>query len=127
MPTFVWIGLGGFLGANARYWVQTWSANRWGTDFPLGTFIANVTGAFLLALFATLMADNLNVRPELRLFVATGFLGGYTTFSSLGFETWILLDTKGLSLAVLNLFGNIVVGALSIFLGIFIAKLITSS
>ena len=126
MPTFMWVGIGGFLGANARYFVQLWCANRWGMGFPIGTMVANVTGAFLLALFATLVTEWLNVSQEIRLFVATGFLGGYTTFSSLGLETWLLLDNRGVWLAILNLFGNLILGAGGIVLGVIIARMIVS-
>lgn len=122
MTTYLWIGLGGFLGANARYLVQTWAAKRWDANFPLGTMMANVTGAFLLTLFALLLAERFNIRPEIRIFVATGFLGSYTTFSSLGYETWLLFDTRGWGLAALNLFGNLVLGGLAIILAVFIAK-----
>lgn len=127
MTTYLWIGLGGFLGANARYLVQTWAAKRWGINFPLGTMMANVTGAFLLTLFALLLAERFNVRPEIRIFVATGFLGSYTTFSSLGYETWLLFDSRGWGWAALNLFGNLLLGGFVIMVAVLIAKGLASS
>ena len=126
MTTFLWVGLGGFLGANARYLVQTWAANRWGTHFPYGTMIANITGAFLLALFATLTLERFHVRPEIRLFFATGFLGGYTTFSSFGHETWQLLNGPGWWIAALNLLGNLLLGGIGILLGVMMARWVVS-
>lgn len=127
MATYIWIGIGGFLGANARYLVQTWAANRWGAHFPFGTMIANITGAFLLALFATITIDRMQVRPEIRLFFATGFLGGYTTFSSFGHETWQLLTGSGWWMAALNLLGNIMLGGIGILLGVLAARLVVST
>ena len=122
MPTYLWIGLGGFLGANARYIVQTWAAARWGSHFPYGTMLANVSGSFLLALFLTLATERFNVSSQSRLLVATGFLGGYTTFSSFGYETWRLLESGGWLWGGVNALGNLVLGAAGVILGIIVAR-----
>jgi CrcB protein len=123
MEKFLIIGLGGFLGANTRYLVQLWAANRWGADFPFGTMVANVSGSFLIAFFLTLATGRLSVSTELRLFVAVGFLGGYTTFSSLTFETFRLFEQGGWLTASLNLMGNVILGLVAVFLGVFLAQL----
>jgi len=119
--TYLWIGLGGFLGANARFLIQTWAANHWGVDFPYGTLLANVSGAFILTLFATLTLEHFAVREEVRLLVTTGFLGGYTTFSSLVYETWRLADSSGWWLAGTNLLANILLGAIGVIFGLVVA------
>ena len=121
---YLWIGLGGFLGANARYLVQLWAANRWGADFPYGTMIANVSGSFIIALFLTLATGRLIIAPELRLFVAVGFLGGFTTFSSFSLETFRLLEQSGWWAAGLNFLGNTVFGFVGVLLGIYAAQLL---
>lgn len=121
---YLWIGLGGFLGANSRYLVQQWAATRWGADFPYGTMIANVSGSFIIALFITLVTERLLVSPELRLFVVVGFLGGFTTFSSFSLETFVLLRSSGWWAASLNFLGNTVLGLVGVVLGIFAAQLI---
>lgn len=121
---YLWIGLGGFLGANARFLVQQWAAARWGADFPYGTMIANVTGSFIIALFLTLITERFLVSPEFRLFVAVGFLGGFTTFSSFSFETFTLLRGSGWWSAGLNFLGNTVLGMIGVILGIIVAQLI---
>src|SRR5262249_50937923 len=79
-----WVGLGGFLGANARYWLGGWVAERWGTDFPWATFVINISGSFILGLFMTLITERYAFphAPTLRLVVAIGFVGAYTTFST---------------------------------------------
>jgi len=124
VAVYLWIGLGGFLGANARYLVQSWATRVWGPQFPVGTLIANVSGSFLLTLFGTLVAERFNVRDEVRLFIATGFLGGYTTFSSFAYETWLLNELSGWGQALLNIGGNIFLGAIGVLLGLTLARLI---
>jgi CrcB protein len=119
---YLWIGLGGFVGANARYLAQRWTANQWGADFPYGTMLANVSGSFVIGFFLTLAAGRFNIAPQMRLLVAVGFLGGFTTFSSFSFETLRLFEQGGWWLAVLNFFGNTVLGLLGVMVGIFLAQ-----
>ena len=121
---FLWIGLGGFIGANARYLLQLWAANRWGADFPYGTMLANVSGSLVIAFFLTLATGRLVVSPELRLFVVVGFLGGFTTFSSFSLETFRLMEQSGWWAAGLNFVGNTALGLIGVVLGIFLAQLI---
>ena len=123
---FLWIGLGGFIGANARYMLQLWAANRWGADFPYGTMVANVSGSLIIAFFLTLATGRLAVSPELRLFVAVGFLGGFTTFSSFSLETFRLVEQSGWWAAGLNFVGNTALGLIGVVLGIFLAQLVQS-
>lgn len=87
------IGLGGFLGANARYLVSVWAAGRFGSAFPWGTMIINVTGSCLLGLFLGWSANHVALDPRLRLLVAVGFFGSYTTFSTFSNESMALLQT----------------------------------
>lgn len=120
---YLWIGLGGFLGANARYLVQQWAASRWGPHFPYGTMLANVSGSFLIAFFLTLTLDRLTVaHHEARLFFAVGFLGGFTTFSSFAFETVRLIESNGWTVASLNIVGNTVLGLAGVLLGVLLAQ-----
>lgn len=124
MLTYLWIGLGGFLGANCRYLVQGWAAQQWGADFPYGTMIANVSGSFIIALFLTLATERVSISPATRLFVAVGFLGGYTTFSAFSLETFRLIEQNDMWLAALNFFGNTVLGFASVLFGVFLAHII---
>lgn len=121
---YFWIGLGGLLGANARYILQQWAASRWGADFPYGTLLANVSGSFVLAFFMTMATGRLPVSPELRLFVSVGFLGGFTTFSSFSLETLRLMEQGGWWPASLNFLGNTILGLAAALLGIFLARLL---
>jgi CrcB protein len=124
MPTVLWIGLGGFFGANARYLLQLWAAERWGTGFPYGTLLVNAGGSFLIAFFLTLASGPASISPETRLFVAVGFLGGFTTFSSLSYETFQLGFQGNGWLSLLNLTANLILGLVGVGLGVFLARLL---
>jgi CrcB protein len=87
------IGLGGFIGANMRYWVSGWVAEQLGQVFPWGTLIVNVSGACLLAVFYGWAANHITLDPRVRLFVTIGFFGAYTTFSTYANETVALMET----------------------------------
>ncbi len=123
---FLWVGLGGFLGANARYLVALWAAGRYGVNFPYGTLIANVVGCFCIGFFLTLTTEWLTVPTEIRLFVAVGFLGGFTTFSSFSFETFALVEQNRWGTAILNLFADIILGFIGVILGIYLARWLQS-
>ncbi len=124
---YLWIGLGGFAGANARYLLQQWAAARWGADFPYGTMLANVSGSFIIAFFLTLATGRLIISPEMRLLVAVGFLGGFTTFSSFSLETFKLFEQSGWSAATLNFAGNTVLGLLGALAGVLLAAALKST
>jgi fluoride exporter len=117
MP-FLVIAVGAALGANARYLVGLYVADRLGTTFPYATFLINVTGSLVIGFFLTIMSSRLAVNPLWRLFFATGFLGGYTTFSSYTFEAATLLRAGAFLPAVVYLFGSMAVGMLGVFAGI---------
>jgi fluoride exporter len=120
----LWIGAGAFLGANLRYLLQTWTANRWGLDFPYGTLIINVSGSFVLGFFITLVTQRMVVSSEWRAFVAVGLLGGFTTFSSFSVEALNLLQTGRWLPATLYLAGNVCLGLVGAYLGVILARAI---
>ena len=116
------IGLGAFIGANLRYLVQTWMAARFGPDWPAGTLVVNVTGSFVLALFVTLATTRLVVSPNLRLFIAVGLLGGYTTFSSYMVETLNLVQAGRWLPMAFYFLGNIGLGLIATIAGVIAAR-----
>jgi fluoride exporter len=118
------VGLGGFVGANARYLLGEWAYNRWGPSFPVGTFLINVTGSFVLGLFAALSLE-LNWNPTWRLLVAVGFLGAYTTFSTFEYESLQLIAHGGrYREAAVNLIGSVLVGLAAAWVGVALARLL---
>lgn len=93
LETLLLIGLGGFVGANLRYWLGGWIADRLGSLFPWGTLIINVSGSLLLAVFLGWSAQQINVDPRARLSVAVGLFGAYTTFSTYANESMLMLES----------------------------------
>lgn len=116
------IGIGGFLGAVTRYGVAVWIGRRWGRSFPLGTFVINITGSFLIGLLMTLMTEKIIENPQWRLLLVVGFLGAYTTFSTFEYETGALLKDSEWLYAGLNVVLSVVVGFIALKLGEVIAK-----
>ena len=118
MDKYLIIGVGGFLGANVRYLVGGWAAEKWGGSFPFGTLLINVTGSFILGVFMAVISDRLALDPRWRLFFAVGFLGAYTTFSTYTFETMQLVLAGGWWPAALNLLASNALGLGAALLGV---------
>jgi fluoride exporter len=89
MLSYIWIGLGGAMGSVARFWASGVVARHFGETFPWGTLIVNITGSFIIGVFATMTGPDgrLLVAPSFRLFFMLGVCGGYTTFSSFSLQT----------------------------------------
>lgn len=123
MTTMPWIGLGGFLGANARYWLGS-LVNRWlGTGFPWATGLVNISGALAIGILATLFADRTIESESLRLFLIVGVQGGYTTFSSYTWEAITLMQEDRWLAAIAYMAGSNLIGILACVAGVFIAKI----
>ncbi len=119
----LWIGLGGFLGANLRYLVGVWADSRWSQGgFPAGTLLVNVAGCFLLGLVVTLLSERLLAGSHWRFLLAIGFLGSYTTFSTFSYESLKLMEAGSWWLAGLNLAGSVGLGLLGAASGIALAR-----
>jgi len=123
---FLYIALGAAAGANARYLVGLWAADRFGAAFPAGTLVVNVTGSLMLGVLYALAGSRLDISPELRLLAAVGFLGSYTTFSSYTVESLALLQEGGLWAAAANVAGNNLLGLGAAVLGYSIGRALGS-
>ena len=121
--SYLAIAAGAVLGANARYLVAVWIAERCGTAFPYGTLVINVSGSFLLGLFLQLVTDRVIVQPHWRPFFAIGFLGGSTTFSAFSFESFALLLERSFVLAVANMDGSVLLGQVVVLMSVTLARL----
>jgi fluoride exporter len=109
------IGAGGFVGALARWAVVLLFGSRF--NFPIATFVINITGSFFLGWFMTFMNRRYAGHVTLRLAIATGFVGAYTTFSTFMFESMGLLQKGAELMAIINLMGSVLVGLLGVWLG----------
>ncbi len=117
MNRYFLIAVGAALGANARYLVGMWASGRFGTDFPYGTFLVNISGSFVLGFLLSLSTGRMPLSPEARLLLTVGFLGAFTTFSSYAVESLNLWRYAGAWRTLLNVMGNNVVGLLAAVLG----------
>jgi len=118
MRTAVAIAFAGALGALARYGVGGLILTKTGRTFPWETFAVNMSGSFVLGFLFTVMAEQLTTASWLRAAVTIGFVGAYTTFSTLEYETYRLLENGALGLAAANVLGSVVAGLLAVYLGI---------
>jgi CrcB protein len=119
---YLWVGIGGFVGANVRYALGTWIAGRLGAGFPYSTFIINVTGSFAIGVILTLLTERLVADPAWRLLLVVGFLGGYTTFSSYTYEGLTLLGAGQWPAAFWYVVGSNVFGLMAAYAGMVLAR-----
>lgn len=117
MTKVLLIGLGGALGAMSRYLLGGWVQRVTGSDLPLGTLAVNVIGCLFIGAIMTLVEDRQVFRPETRLFLVTGILGGFTTFSSFGYETFALLRDGESWFALGNVAANVLLGLAAVIVG----------
>jgi CrcB protein len=121
---YIVIFAGGGIGSVARFLMASWIGQKWGRSFPLGTFVVNVSGSFLIGFLMTLMAELFIENPQWRLFLVIGGLGGYTTFSTFQYETGKLVIDGELGYAALNMVMSVAVGFVALKLGEITAKMI---
>ncbi len=116
------VALGGAVGATSRYGVDRAVIGIVGGPTVLGTFVVNITGSFLLGLLIAFTAERTGWLLESRLLVAVGFLGSYTTFSTLTVAGLQLFQSGEVTRGLLNVFGSIALGLLAAFLGLVLGR-----
>jgi CrcB protein len=119
---YVLVAIGGGTGALMRYLAASAIVKRFGGGFPLGTFIINVTGSFLIGFLMTILTERFHVDPNWRLLLVVGFLGGYTTFSSFEWETYTAVRAGGLWTGMLNVVSSVMLGYVAVGLGSMLAS-----
>lgn len=124
MKTAIGIGIAGAAGALARYAIDGLVSKRTGGGFPWGTLAVNVTGSFLLGLLFVLLAERYMVAPWIRSSLLIGFIGAYTTFSTLSLETFRLFEDGAHLLALANGLGSLLAGLLAVYGGIVVGRTI---
>ena len=117
MTKLLFIAGGGALGSVLRYLVAGWGQRLTPGVFPLGTLLVNVSGCLLIGYLGTLFAGPAVIRDEYRLALLVGLLGGFTTFSTFGYESWALLSDREWGLAGANFLLNNVLGLTAVWLG----------
>lgn len=123
--TVMAIALGAIPGALGRYYITEFTKTVIGKDFSYyGTFLINVTGCFIIALFYTLNEQRLrSISPEIRLAIATGFCGAYTTFSTYGLEAFTQIDQGNITGGLIYWLASMIFGMLAVQLGVSLGKL----
>lgn len=123
MNGFLLVGAGGALGAMARYGFSSIIGRLWPMSFPLATLLVNIIGSIAMGLFVGLMAKLLPAnQEELRLFVAVGIFGGFTTFSSFSLDTIVLIERGELIQAITYVALSVVVCLIGLYLGLLITR-----
>jgi CrcB protein len=115
------VALGGAIGSVARYFMSTLQSPVW-TGFPYAIFIVNISGGFLMGVLTELMALKFSVSLEVRAFLTTGILGGYTTFSTFSLESALLIQRQAYVTAVGYVVGSAVLSIAALFCGLWIVR-----
>lgn len=118
MGAILWVGMGGFAGANARYLLDVWVTNRWPSLFPWGTFVINLSGSFILGFFLAFAQDRPWVGQGSRLLFAVGFVGAYTTFSTYAYQSLRLVQGGEIAIAALYVVASVALGVIAAFAGV---------
>jgi len=125
MTKYLMVGIGGFIGAIARFWLGGYISDHMGTRFPYGTFVINCTGSFFIGFIITLLAERTHWSANWRYLIPVGFIGAYTTFSTFEYETFRNIQEGEFLVAGLNVILSVVVGFVSVWLGVIAGRTIT--
>ena len=118
------VGLGGALGSLLRYFVAGTVQPAWWPGFPFGIFVVNITGGLIMGLITGLAALKLNMTPEMRAFLTTGILGGYTTFSTFSLDSAMLMERGAYIQAGAYVVGSVVLSILALFGGLWLMRIL---
>jgi CrcB protein len=122
--TLVFIAVGGAAGAVSRYLIGGWVQDLAGGHFPVGTMAVNVSGSFLLGLVFALAMDRAILPPEVRVPVMVGFIGSYTTFSTLMLESWRLVEDGDYLFMLANIAVSVAFGLVAVVAGLAVGRLL---
>ncbi len=124
LRTILLVGSGGFIGSIMRYLVQYYMEKSLTSTFPWGTLIANISGSFLIGIIFALAEKSNLLSAEWRIFLAVGFCGGFTTFSSFAYNNLTMIKEDALASLFLNVGGNLFLGVLAVYLGMIFIRLV---
>lgn len=112
------VAVGGAIGSVLRYYVGVWSVRLAGAGFPWGTLTVNLVGSFLIGIVVELIVRKFDGSPALRLFLMTGIIGGFTTFSTFALDTVVLMEKGQLGTAIVYVLVSVVVSLCAVFAGL---------
>lgn len=118
------IGAGGAIGAVGRYLLSTQISTVLGTQFPWGILMVNVVGGMLMGAIAQVGTQSLLISQEAKAFLATGILGGFTTFSAFSLDTALLIQRGDITSAVLYVAGSVVGSVAALFAGLYVTRMV---
>lgn len=116
------VAIGGAIGSVARYLVGVWGLKLGGPNFPWGTITVNIVGAFLIGLMVEMVARRFDASAELRVFIVTGIIGGFTTWSSFTLDAVVLFERGSIGLSAVYLFASLFVSFAAIFAGLALGR-----
>ena len=122
MQKYLFIALGGALGAIARYWVGSSVAGRMGSKFPYGTLLVNLTACVILGFSLTWLGRRTEVNPAWRFVIPVGFIGAYSTFSTFEWETFSSLQSGAFLLSSVYVAASLLLGLIAIWVGVLLAR-----
>jgi CrcB protein len=122
LKTILYIAIGGAIGSVLRYLTSVFVNKYWANQFPLATLLTNVLGCLIIGFLIGILEKNNLANSNLKWFLITGFCGGYTTFSTFGYENYSLFHSNNSLLAFGYIALSILLGIFAVWLGLFIAK-----
>jgi CrcB protein len=120
---YLLVGIGGALGAMLRYGYGSLVGRLWPSDFPHGTMVINIVGSLAMGVLVGILARTLPAgQDNIRLFVAVGVLGGFTTFSTFSLDAIVMIERGQILSAVLYILGSVVIGILALYVGLILTR-----
>ncbi|MBD9646771.1 fluoride efflux transporter CrcB [Ensifer sp. ENS09] len=124
MTHLLLVGAGGAIGSMLRYLVGLWAVHRLGSGFPWGTLGVNITGSFLIGVLAEVIMRKFGASPDMRVFLITGVLGGYTTFSAFSLDAITLFERGDVMLSAAYVLASVALSILAVFSGLALMRAI---
>jgi len=122
MTNLLWVAAGGAIGASLRHLSGTAALRIMGAGFPWGTLFVNIFGSLIMGLFIAWMTKKTGVSNEIRLFVTTGILGGFTTFSAFSLDVANMVERGAMASAFIYIAGSVVISLAAVFIGLWFGR-----